>query len=128
MLKKDSITFLRLFKFLIPKKGSMTFLRLLRFLILKKDSITYLRLLLKVWILKNDSITFLRLLKVFQNNYSVECWWTAASASCLSYHIFINELDLPSVPNLIALGIYFLFGIKFSMDEGTVIWFNVKCV
>ena len=28
--------------------------------------------------------------KVFQNNYSVECWWTAASEG----HIFINELDL----------------------------------
>ena len=67
-------------------------------------------------------------LKVFQNNYSVECWWTAASECRLSYHIFINELDLLSVPNLIALGIYFLFGIKFSWDEGSVIWFNVKCV
>ena len=66
--------------------------------------------------------------KVFQNNYSVECWWKAASESRLSYHIFINELGLLSVSNLIALGIYFLFGIKFSWDEGTVIWFNVKCV
>ena len=66
--------------------------------------------------------------KVFQNNYSVECWWKAASESRLSYHIFINELGLLSVSNLIALGIYFLFGIKFSWDEGSVIWFNVKCV
>ena len=28
--------------------------------------------------------------------------------------IMINELDLLSVPNFIALGIYFIFGTKFS--------------
>ena len=27
-------------------------------------------------------------LKVFQNSYSVECWWTAASEGRLSYHIW----------------------------------------
>ena len=25
-------------------------------------------------------------LKVFQDSYSVECWWTSASEGCLSYH------------------------------------------
>ena len=67
-------------------------------------------------------------LKVFQNSYSVECWWTAASEGRLSYHIYINELDLLWVLNLIALGSHFLFGIKFPWNEGINTCFNVKCV
>ena len=63
-------------------------------------------------------------LKVFQNSYSAECWWTAA------YHIIfmINEIHLLWVPNFIALGIYFLFGAKFSWKEETDTCFNVECV
>ena len=59
---------------------------------LKKDTITSLRLL-KVSILKNDTNT-LMIPKVFQNSYSVKCWWTAACEGRLSYHILINKLDL----------------------------------
>ena len=32
------------------------------------------------------------------------------------------------MPNLIALGIYFLFGNNFSCNEGTDTCFNVECV
>ena len=42
--------------------------------------------------------------------------------------IMINEPDLSWVPNFIALGIYFIFGTKFSWNEGIDICFNVKCV
>ena len=40
----------------------------------------------------------------------------------------INELHLLWVPNFIALGIYFLFGIKFSWKEETGTCFDVECV
>ena len=40
----------------------------------------------------------------------------------------INELHLLWVPNFIALGIYFLFGTKFSWKEETYTCFNVECV
>ena len=40
----------------------------------------------------------------------------------------INELHLLRVPNFIALGIYFLFGIKCSWNEETNTCFNVECV
>ena len=70
------------FKKQILKKDSITFLGLLKFLTLKKDFITSLRLL-KILILKNDSITFL-----WQNSYSAECWWTVSSEGRLSYHIY----------------------------------------
>ena len=42
--------------------------------------------------------------------------------------IMINELDLSRVPNFIALKKYFIFGTKFSWNEGTDTCFNVKCV
>ena len=32
------------------------------------------------------------------------------------------------MPNFIAIGIQFLFGIKFSWNEGTDICFNAKCM
>ena len=57
-------------------------------------------------------------LKVFQNSYSVESWWTDASEGRLSYYMFINELGPLWVPKFIALGIYFLFGTKLSCKEG----------
>ena len=82
ILKKDTITVLT---FLIPKKDSITFLGLLKFLTLRKGSITSLRVL-KILILKNDSVTITR--TVYQNSYSVECWWTAVSEGRLSYHIY----------------------------------------
>ena len=40
----------------------------------------------------------------------------------------INEFDLLRVPNFIALGIYFLFGTKFSWNEGIDTCFNVEFV
>ena len=40
----------------------------------------------------------------------------------------INELKLLWVPNLIALGIYFIFGTKFSWNERIDTWFNVEWV
>ena len=66
-------------------------------------------------------------LKVFQNSYSVECWWTASEGR-LSCHIYIYELDLLWVPNLIVLGIYILFWTKFFWNVGIDTCFNVKCV
>ena len=51
------------------------------------------------------------------------------SRSAVSNIIFmINELDLLWVPNFIALGIYFIFGTKFSWNEGIDTCFNVECV
>ena len=40
----------------------------------------------------------------------------------------INELDLLCVLNFIELGIYFIFGTKFSWNEGIDTYFNVECV
>ena len=40
----------------------------------------------------------------------------------------INELHLLRVPNFIAIGIYFLFGTKFSWNEETDTCFNIECV
>ena len=39
-----------------------------------------------------------------------------------------NELDLLRLLNFIALGIYFIFGTKFSWNEGIDTCFNVECV
>ena len=67
-------------------------------------------------------------LKVFQNSYSVECWWTAALKAAYYIIFMINELDLLWVHNFIVWEIYFLFGIKFCLNEGIDTCFNVKCV
>ena len=40
----------------------------------------------------------------------------------------INELDLLWLPNFIPLWIYFIFGTKFSWNEGIDTCFNVACV
>ena len=40
----------------------------------------------------------------------------------------INELDLLWVPNFITLGVYFIFGTKFSSNEGNDTCFNIECV
>ena len=40
----------------------------------------------------------------------------------------INKVDLSWVPNFIALGIYFIFGTKFSWNEEIDTCFNVKSV
>ena len=44
----------------------------------------------------------------------------------ISYRIFNNKLDLLCVPNFIALVIYFLFGTKYSWNEGIDTCFNVE--
>ena len=90
----------------------MIFLHLLKFLILKQDFITPSRLL-NVLLLKNYSITFLWLLKFYKKAILY-----AAFEGRLSYHIYINKLDLLWVPNFIALGTHFLIGTKFSWKEG----------
>ena len=40
----------------------------------------------------------------------------------------INELELLWVPNFTVLGIYFIFGTKFSWNEGIDTCFNFECV
>ena len=40
----------------------------------------------------------------------------------------INKLNLLWLPNFIALGKYFIFGTKFSWNEGIGTCFNVECV
>ena len=107
------------------EKALHDFLTTHKFLILKKDTITSLRLL-KVLIFKSDSITFLWLLKGFQNSYSVECWRETATEGHLSYHLFINELDLLWMSNFVALEMYFFFGTKFSWNEGIDICFDLN--
>ena len=42
--------------------------------------------------------------------------------------LMMNELDLLWLPSFIALGIYFIFGTKFSWNEGIDTCFNVECV
>ena len=104
MLKKNSITFSRHLKVFNTEKGKHH--------------------CLKVFNIEKGLHHFLMTLKVFQNNCSVECWWTAASEG----HIFIYELDLLWVPNFIALWIYFFFGTKSSWNEGIYTCFNLECV
>ena len=122
--KKDSVAFLRLIKFLILKKDTIA---VLRFFIPKKGSITCLRLL-KVLILKNDSVTFLKLVKFIK----IAILQNAGEQPLVkvAYHIIfmINELHLLWVTNFIAIGIYFLFGTKFSWNVETDTCFNVECM
>ena len=132
-LKKDSATFLWLLKLLKLKKNSITALQHLKFFKLQKGLHHFL-MTLKVFNIEKGYHNFfetlkgfnfekllriLMTLKVLQNSYSVECWWTVASEGCLLY-MFINQLDLLWVPNFIALEIYFLFGTKFSWNEGLI--------
>ena len=131
-LKKDSVTFLRFLKLLKLKKNSITALRLLKFLINKflilKKGLRLFLTALKDFNFEKGLHHNLMTLKVCQNSYSVECWWTVASegrASC----DYINKLDHPWVTNFIALvEIHFLFGTKFSSNEGIDTCFNVECV
>ena len=46
----------------------------------------------------------------------------------ISYLWLINNFDLLWLSNCIALGIYFIFGTKFSWNEGIDICINVECV
>ena len=139
-LKKDSATFLWLLKLLKLKNNSITALQHLKFFKLQKG-LRHFLMTLKVFNIEKGYHHFLETLKgfnfekllyhilmtliVLQNSYSVECWWTVASEGCLLY-MFINQLDLLWVPNFIALEIYFLFGTKFSWNEGINICFNVE--
>ena len=122
--KKVSITFLWLLKLLILKKGCIIFLRFLKFLILKKDFVTSLRLL-KALILKNDSIPFLWLL----NFFIIAILQNAGEQPLLkvAYHI-IFTVNVVWVPNFTALRIYFLFGTKFSRNEGIDTCFDAEYV
>ena len=108
-LKKDSVTFLKLLKFLILKKGLCHSLKVFN---TEKWLHHFLRTL-KVFNTENGLHHFLETfkgfnfekwlhhilmtLKVFQNSYSVECWWQPLLN--VAYHIYmINELHLLRVP------------------------------
>ena len=134
-LKKDSVTFLRLLKLLKLKKNSITvlkfliprlhhFLRTLKVFNIGKGLNHFLETL-KGFSFEKWLYHILMTLKVFQNSYSGE-----QSLVKVAYHIIfmINELHLLWVPNFIAIGIYFLFGTKFSWNEETDTCFNVECV
>ena len=151
-LKKDSVTFLRLLKLLKLKKNSTTalplkvlntekghhhcinvfnaerglhhFLRTLKVFNIEKGLHHFLETL-KGFNFEKWLHHILMTLKVFQNSYSGE-----QSLVKVAYHIIfmINELHLLWVPNFIAIGIYFLFGTKFSWNEETDTCFNVECV
>ena len=100
-----------------PEKGLGHFLTALKVFNIKKEFHHFLVTLtgfnFEKWLQPISKI-----LKVFQNNYSVECWLTAASEGHL--HILMtNELDQLWVPNSIALGIFLLFGMKFSWNKET---------
>ena len=101
------------------KKNSITFLQLLKFLILEKDKghhpclkvfnteklLHHFLMTLKIFNIEKGLHHFLETLKsfnfekwlhhifmtlkVFQNRYSVECRWTAASEGRLLYHIIL---------------------------------------
>ena len=115
-LNENSTTALRLLKFLILKKGLCCFLTtfkvfnpekrqhtVLKFQNTEKKLHHFLRTL-KVSNIEKGLYHFLETLKgfnfekwlrhifitrkVYQNSYSVECWWTAASEGRLSYHIY----------------------------------------
>ena len=63
----------------------------------------------------------------------VEFYNIIFTVSNLQYHFSnitfkINKLDLLWVLNFIALRIYFIFGTKFSWNEGIDTCFNVECV
>ena len=96
----------------------------LKFLILKKGLRHFLTTL-KVFNTEKRLHHVLMTLKVSQNSYSGE-----QSLVKVAYHIIfmINELHLLWVPNFIALGIYFLFGTKFSWNEETDSCFSVECM
>ena len=151
-----TVTFWRLLKFLKLKENSTTALWLLKFLILKKGLHCFLTTLkvfnpekrhhrcLKVFhtekglhhlletlegiILKNDSVTFLKLVKFIK----IAILQNAGEQPLVkvAYHIIfmINELHLLWVTNFIAVGIYFLFGTKFSWNVETDTCFNVECM
>ena len=69
------------------EKGLHHFLRTLKVFNIEKGLHHYLETLqgfnFEKW-LRHILITC----KVYQNSYSVECWWTAASEGRLSYHIY----------------------------------------
>ena len=124
MLKKDSIAVL---KYLIPEKNFSTFSWLLKFLPLKKGSITSLRL--RGFDFEKRLHHILMTPKKF---FKIAILWNAGEQPLLkfAYHIIfmINKLHLLWVSSSIALGIYFLFGTKFSWNEGTDTCFNVEKV
>ena len=115
-LKENSTTALRLLKFLILEKGLHCFLATLKvfnpekrqhhcFKVFNTERVFhhFLRTL-KVPNIEKGIYHFLETLKsfnfekwlrhilvtqkVYQNSYSVKCWWTAASEGRLSYHIY----------------------------------------
>ena len=115
-LKENSTTTLRLLKFLILKKGLRCFLTTLKVFNTEKRHHHRLKVFntkkglhpflrtLKVSNIEKGLHHFLEALKgfnfekwlrhilitrkVYQNSYSVECWWTAASEGRLSYRIY----------------------------------------
>ena len=115
-LKENSTTALQLLKFLILKKGLCCILTTLEVFNPEKRQHHCLKVFntekglhhflstLKVSNIEKGHHHFLETLKgfnfekklrhilitrkVYQNSYSVECWWTAASEGRLSYHVY----------------------------------------
>ena len=115
-LKEKSTTALQLLKFLILKKGLSCFLTTLNVFNPEKRHHHCLKVFnnekglphflknhkvfnigkglyhfpetLKGFIFEKWLRHILITCKVYQNSYSVECWWTAASEGRLSYHIY----------------------------------------
>ena len=85
-LKKNSITTLQLLKFVIQKKSPHRFLTTLKAFDNEKVLYHFLETLksfnFEKW------LHILMTCKVFQNSYSVERWWIAASEGRLIYHIY----------------------------------------
>ena len=111
-LKENSSTALWLLKFLIVKKESVAFLRLSEFLILKKRQHHCLKVFntekrlhhflrtLKVFNIEKWLCHILITCKVYQNSYSVECWWTAASEgrSLIILYLWLTNFTCSEYP------------------------------
>ena len=69
------------------EKGLHHFLMTLRVFNIEKELHHFLETL-KSFNFEKWHNHILMTLKVFQNSYSVECWWTAISEGRLSYHIY----------------------------------------
>ena len=110
------------------EKGLHHFLRTLKVSNIEKGLHHFLETLKGLKVLKNDSVTFLWLIKFIK----IAILQKAGEQPPLkvAFHItfMINKLHLLWVPSFIAIGLYFLFGAKFSWNEETDTCCNVECM
>ena len=103
-------------KFLVLGQGHQFQLIISMPVIISMLDLFWVANIIKIW-----HITFLR--------PSLPKFFILGLRSAISDIIFmINELDLLWLPNIIALGIYFIFGTKFSWSERIDTCSNVKWV